>query len=115
MLANNTNVYFYNQITDMRKSIDTLSILVASELERNPSDGATYVFVNRSRDKVKILYWDRNGFVLYYKRLEKSRYKLPPVNGDVYKIEMQQLQWILSGLDFTKITGLPRLNYSEFI
>lgn len=64
-------VYLYAGTVDMRKSINGLSALVEQELELNPMIDALFAFCNRNRDKVKLLYWERNGFVLWYKRLEK--------------------------------------------
>ena len=107
-------VYLACEHVDMRKSIDGLSLLVSSHFIKNPADGALYVFCNRGRNKIKILYWDINGFCLWYKRLEKSRFCLPVHDGDVCILESRQLEWLLAGLDITKIKGHPRLTYSEF-
>ena len=107
-------VYLANFAVDMRKSIDGLSLLVSGHLQQNPTNGAWYVFCNRYRNKIKILYWDRNGFCLWYKRLERERFKLPKLNGEVYTLEPHQLEWLLSGLDFTKLQGHQSLQYSAF-
>ena len=61
----------------MRKSIDGLSIIVAENLGLNPSDGSIHIFYNKKYDKLKMIYWDKNGFSLLYKRLEKERFKIP--------------------------------------
>ena len=114
MLPSNCKIYLANFVVDMRKAIDGLSILVESHLERSPADGSIYVFLNRQRNKVKLLYWDYNGFIIVYKRLEKGCFKLSKSNGQVYSLDGHQLQWLLSGLDFENLTGHPRLNYSEF-
>ena len=114
MWPSNQTVYLSNSATDMRKSINGLSILVSSHLKHNPCDGAIYVFLNRLRNKVKLLYWDRNGFVLFYKILEKGRFKLSKFNDEIYTLDSAQLQWLLSGLNFEKPEGHPRLNYTEF-
>ncbi len=114
MWPSDKKVYLASFAVDMRKSIDGLSILVSSHLEQNPTDGALYVFCNRNRNKIKILYWDRNGFCLWYKRLERQRFQLPKPNEGVYTLEAQQLEWLLSGLDFTRLQGHKRLSYSAF-
>ncbi len=85
--------------TDLRKSIDGLCLVVDGSLEQNPGCGTVYVFCNRARDKIKILYWDRNGFCLLYKRLEKGRFKFPPL-GENLVLELSELRWLLQGLDF---------------
>ena len=78
MDAFNLEILLYNLPTDMRKSINGLSILVHEELSENPGCiGKVYVFCNRSRDKIKLLYWDGNGFCLLYKRLDKGRFRIP--------------------------------------
>ncbi|MCX7123083.1 MAG: IS66 family insertion sequence element accessory protein TnpB [Gammaproteobacteria bacterium] len=114
MWPSDKKVYLASFAVDMRKSIDGLSILVSSHLEQNPTDGALYVFCNRSRNKIKILYWDRNGFCLWYKRLERQRFHLPKPTEGIYTLEAQQLEWLLSGLDFTCLQGHKRLSYSAF-
>lgn len=70
-------VYLCREPVDTRKSIDGLSVLVQEAMELNPFEAAVFVFCNRARDKVKILAWERNGFVLWYKRLESERFKWP--------------------------------------
>lgn len=114
MWPSTQSIYLANFAVDMRKSIDGLSILVSSHLDKNPCDGAVYVFLNRLRNKVKLLYWDRNGFVLFYKRLEKGRFKLSAFNDEIYHLDGVQLQWLLSGLNFEEMRGHPKLNYTEF-
>lgn len=109
----NNSIYLATFVVDMRKSIDGLSILVAEHFDRNPTDGSMYVFLNRQRDKLKLLYWDRNGFVVSYKRLEKGRFKLGDHEG-ICQLDTHQLQWLLSGLAFDKIRGHPQLSYQLF-
>jgi len=92
-------VYLALGHTDMRKSINGLSILVEQAMDLNPFSGDLFVFCNRLRNIVKILYWDRNGFCLWHKRLEKDRFKWPQFENDVVNIDQRQLQWLLSGLD----------------
>jgi len=93
------NVYVAVGSTDMRKSINGLSILVEQAMDLNPFSGDLFVFCNRLRTIVKILYWDRNGFCLWHKRLEKDRFKWPQSADEVIAIDQRQLQWLLSGLN----------------
>ena len=76
-----TKIFIYNQACDMRKSIDKLSQVVGEEFENNIMDGDIYLFMNKKRDKIKILYWEKNGFWLCYKRLEKELFKMPKIVG----------------------------------
>lgn len=62
---------------DMRKGFDGLSGLITAKLNRNPLDGSVYIFVNRRRDRIKLLVWDRTGLILFYKRLEKGTFEIP--------------------------------------
>jgi transposase len=70
-------IFLYKDAIDFRKSINGLVVVIEQELERSAFDPALYVFCNRPRDKLKILYWDNTGFALWYNRLEKARFKWP--------------------------------------
>src|ERR1700677_2286675 len=100
-------VYLACGATDLRKSIDGLAAVVQYSFELDPFGGAWFVFCNRDRDKLKILLWDHNGFWLYYRRLEKGRFKWPVAQSTpqpgVARAAMQvitrrQLSWLLEGL-----------------
>ena len=93
-------VYLALGSTDMRKAINGLSILVEQAMALNPFSGDLFVFCNRQRSIIKILYWDHNGFALWHKRLEKHRFKWPRTPREVITIEPRQLSWLLAGLDF---------------
>lgn len=84
--------------TDMRKSIDTLAILVAGQLDEDPLSGHLFGFCNRRRDTVKILYWDRNGFCLWHKRLERDRFCWPDNASEARLLSVRELRWLLDGL-----------------
>lgn len=96
--GNEIQVYLYAEPVDMRKSIDGLSSLVEREMDLSPSMEALFVFCNRSRDKVKMLCWERNGFIVWYKRLEKQRFRWPPP-GATITLSGQELNWLLDGFD----------------
>jgi len=89
--------------TDMRKSIDGLSILVSRHLQEDPFSGHLYVFCNRKRTILKLLYWDSNGFCLWHKRLEKHRFRWPQEAGDVKEIRSRELEWLITGLDINQV------------
>ncbi len=91
-------IYLATGVTDLRKSIDGLSALVSTVFELDPFSDRWFVFCNRKRDKLKILRWDINGFWLYYRRLEKGRFKWPKESGSALSISRRQLQWLLDGL-----------------
>jgi len=109
-------IYLYKQPVDFRKSINGLSAIVEAEMDRSPFSGAVFVFCNRQRDKVRALYWDKTGFCLWYKRLEKNKFKWPrKVKGDVLNLSAQQWQWLLEGLDITLMKGHQPLHFSATI
>ncbi len=101
--------------TDMRKAIDSLSILVEAGLRLDPFSGHLFVFCNRGRTILKILYWDRNGFCLWQKRLEKHRFDWPQNRDEVMEIGARELSFILEGLDISSIHPHGSLKYSTVI
>ena len=105
MVTDSARVFVAVGHTDMRKSINGLSILVEQAMALNPFSGDLFVFCNRLRSIIKILYWDRNGFCLWHKRLEKHRFKWPQSANEVVNIDQRQLQWLLSGLDIADAHG----------
>ncbi len=102
-------VYLAPGTTDMRKSINGLSMLVAEQFELDPFSGHLFCFCNRRRDIVKILLWDRNGFCLYHKRLEKDRFQWPQSELEVMSISGQSLFWLLDGLSIEQVDAHERL------
>ena len=102
--AGTERVYLACGPTDMRKSIDGLAAIVQARFEMDPFNSNWYVFCNKGRDKLKILRWDNNGFWLYYRRLEKGRFKWPATvsslsaNSNLCGVSRRQLQWLLDGL-----------------
>lgn len=114
MLFSNQNLKIHLALgsTDMRKSIDGLSILVSEVLELDPFSGHLFVFCNRKQNNVKILYWDRNGFCLWHKRLEKDYFKWPTSKNEVIAINGQELSWLLDGLSIHQKKAHKQLNYS---
>jgi len=82
--------YLYGKATDMRNSFDGLSGIVRNELDRNPLNGDVFIFLNLRRNLIKILHWERGGFALYYKRLEKGTIEIPELNSGSKSI---QISW----------------------
>lgn len=107
-------IFYCSKAIDFRKSIDGLVGIVQCELLVNPSDGI-YVFHNRHKDKLKILAWHGNGFVLLYKRIEAGKFT-PPNDQDAVSVTLneKQLSWLLAGLDFEKMTHWNALEYDEY-
>lgn len=96
-------VYLHKAPVDFRKSINGLAAIVEQQLELPLFDGGVFVFCNKSKDKLKVLYWDKTGFALWYKRLEKDKFKWPDKSTEpVLTVSSEQWQWLLSGLSIIK-------------
>ena len=95
-----TNVYLCREPVDFRKAINGLSVLVEQELGLNPFDSTLHVFINRQHTKIKILYWHRNGFCLWLKRLESEKFAWPSnTESATQTITIQEFEWLLEGFD----------------
>jgi transposase len=112
-LAANLRVYIATGSTDMRKAINGLSILVESRMKLDPFSGQVFVFSNKRRNMIKILYWDQNGFCLWQKRLERERFRWPKRAEEVIKISPRELRWLLDGLELVQSGAHRQLQYSS--
>ena len=114
--ADDVAVYLCRQSVDFRKSINGLSVLVEQELERDPFTQALFVFCNRKRDKIKILYFEGSGFVLWYKRLERDRFAWLRSSGDpIESYSGRELNWLLDGVDIFSMRPHARLAYESVL
>jgi len=95
-------VYLCTEPVDFRKQINGLAELVEGELALDPLSAMLFAFTNRRRDRCKILYWERNGFVLWQKRLERDRFHWPRGEGATVVLSGQQLNWLLDGFDLAR-------------
>lgn len=94
-----TKVFLALGATDMRKAINGLSIIVSEQMRLDIFSGHLFVFCNRKRTILKILYWNTNGFCLWQKRLEKDRFKWPETTKQVMGITSRELSWLIAGLN----------------
>ena len=107
-----TKILFYTAPTDMRKSHCGLSGLVRNELGGDPTDGTLFLFLNRRRDRIKALYWDRDGLALWYKRLERGTFEMFRTQPDTKAIQIDatDLALLLSGISFESAKRRPRFS-----
>ena len=107
-------VYLCREPVDMRKQIDGLALLVQEAMALNPFDQALFVFGNRQRDKVKLLFWERKGFVVWYKRLERERFKWPThLKDETVTLTGQELNWLLDGYNLKAMQPHKALNFQR--
>lgn len=109
-LPPSTRVYVATAATDMRRSFDGLMGLVRDFLGGDPLSGHLFVFRNRAADRLKVLWWDRDGLAIFYKRLEEGTFTFPAATGDVSQVEMTaaDLQLVLQGIDPTRVKRAKR-------
>jgi len=114
-LSAHTRVYLAKAATDMRKSFRGLLTLTECVLGQQPASGHLFVFVNRRRDLMKILYWDSSGYCIWYKRLERGRFQLPATSAGVeatgLELSTAQLSLILQGIDLTSARQRLRFHH----
>jgi transposase len=115
LAPSNTKVFLAVGNTDMRKAINGLSILVEDKMDLDPFSGHLFAFCNRRRNMIKIVYWDRNGFCLWHKRLEKHRFQWPESREQILELDHRQLSWLLDGLEIRQSRAHSRLSYSTVI
>jgi len=109
-LSAENRFHLFSKPTDMRKSFDGLSGLVQNKLGRDPSGGDVFIFINKRRDKIKLLHWQGASFVLYYKRLEKGTFELPRYDSAAGSISLDyaKLVMIIDGLSIQNIQKRKR-------
>lgn len=108
-------IYLCTVPTDMRKGFDTLAALVRESLQYDPLSGHLFLFVGRDRDRLKILYWDADGFAVWYKRLEEGTFRLPAAQNAGASVELKasELAMLLAGIDLTSIKRRRRFALSR--
>jgi transposase len=89
--------------TDLRKSFDTLAEVVRQQFQLDPLSGQLFVFTNKRADRIKLLYWDEDGFVILYKRLEAGTFRLPKAEGGRVQVRAADLQMLLDGVDLESV------------
>ena len=102
-LPSNVRVFLCTRPTDMRKSFDGLMGQVSEVFQNDPLSGHLFLFVNRRRDKMKVLFWDEDGLCIWYKRLEAGTWQLPAVEASGVELDRDQLAMILRGIDLTTV------------
>ena len=106
-----THVYLYRNPIDFRKSFRGIAAIVELELGHNPFEGHLCAFTNRQRNKIKCLFWEDNGFVLYYKSLAEEKFKWPRPGETLLTLTGEQMNWLLDGYDISTMKPHKKLHY----
>jgi transposase len=114
-IATGTRIFVAHGATDMRKGFDGLQGLVSGVLAQDPLSGHLFLFVNRRRDKLKILYWDGNGLAIWYRRLEQGTFQMPQVAPDQKSAEIrsEELTMLLHGIDYSNVQRRKRYSLAS--
>jgi transposase len=102
-LPSSVRIWLASQPTDLRKSFDSLAELVRQQLQNDPLSGQLFVFRNKRADRVKLLYWDEDGFVILYKRLEVGTFRFPATQDHGVQVRAADLQMLLDGIDLDSV------------
>ena len=106
-----SRIYLYRDPVDFRKQATGLAAIVEQDIGHSVFDGGLYAFTNRQRNKIKCLYWEDNGFVLYYKSLAEEKFRWPEPGDDVLLLSGQQINWLLDGYDISLLRAHRKLQY----
>lgn len=107
------SIWIANKAVDFRKSINGLCEIVISQFKMDIREGI-YIFYNRAKDKLKLLAWHGNGFILIYKRLEQGKFTTMISEQGQIALDEKQFSWLLAGLDWVKMSSWKELVYSDF-
>lgn len=109
------HVYLACGYTDLRRGIDGLAVIVRQSFRLDPFSSSLFLFCGRRCDRIKALYWESDGFVLLYKRLERGRFQWPRTENEVKDLTSQQFRWLMEGLEITQPKAIkPRKNNGIF-
>ena len=106
LIPNDAKIYLYTEVTDMRKSIDTLCVLISDILKMNPAEGHLFLFKNRKGDKIKALYYETNCFTLWYRRLEKGKFVFPKNAEGAIEMTPEHFSWILASDKYSRLDAM---------
>jgi transposase len=114
-IASQTRIFIALHATDMRKGFDGLSGLVSDTLKQDPLSGALFLFVNRRRDRMKVLYWDGDGLAIWYRRLEQGTFQIPSSNDQLNAIEIRsdEFTMLLRGIDLSSVKRRKRFQLAS--
>jgi transposase len=114
LITDDMKIYFYTQPVDMRKSIDTLCVLIAENLKMNPTDGSLFLFRGKSGNKLKALYYEINCFTLWYRRLEKGRFVFARDAQGHIEMSREHFNWLLASDKYSRLDTMRPSEIEKF-
>ncbi|MEQ8197630.1 MAG: IS66 family insertion sequence element accessory protein TnpB [Clostridiaceae bacterium] len=114
-ISNVEKIYIAIGYTDMRKSIDGLAGIIQQNFQLNPFQNSLFLFCGRKRDRMKALYWEGDGFVLMYKRLESGCFQWPKSVDEVRCITQQEFRWLMEGLSLNQPKAVKKIDVKTVI
>ena len=114
LIPEEIKIFFYTQAIDMRKSIDTLCVLVSETLKMNPTEGHLFLFRNRTGNKIKALYYEINCFTLWYRRLEKGKFVFPRNAEGTIEMTQEHFHWLLASDKFSRLDAMKPNEYANY-
>lgn len=108
-------IFLYRHFVDMRKQINGLAAIVEQEMKLSPFSEALFVFTGKNRKLIRAVYWDKTGFAMWSKRLEKARYFWPRSGEQVISLTATNFSWLLDGMDLSKIKIHETLKPTAFL
>ncbi len=114
-LSRAEQIYIACGYTDMRKSIDGLAAIIQQNMKLDPFQNSVFLFCGKRRDRMKALYWEGDGFVLLYKRLECSSFQWPRNEEAVRSLTFQEFRWLLEGLSVDQPKAVKKIMLSTFL
>ncbi|HSW69294.1 MAG TPA: IS66 family insertion sequence element accessory protein TnpB [Gammaproteobacteria bacterium] len=114
LMPNDIKIYFYTQPVDMRKSIDTLCVLVSEVLKMNPTEGYLFLFRSKSGNKLKALHYETNCFTLWYRRLEKGKFVFQKNSHDCIEMSQEHFKWLLASDKYSRREAFEGQNIAHF-
>tara|TARA_B100001964_G_scaffold240882_1_gene311863 strand:- start:1716 stop:2066 length:351 start_codon:yes stop_codon:yes gene_type:complete len=104
LIPENAKIYLYAGVTDMRKSINTLAIMVSDVLEMSPSSGHLFLFRSRGKDKLKALYYQHGSYTLWYRRLDEGKFVFPRNKSGKIALTFEHFKWLLESNKYTEMS-----------
>jgi len=112
-ITGNARIFLYRGVADMRRSFNGLSAMAQQVLDEDPLSGAFFVFCNRRRNQLKVLYWDGDGFAIWYKRLEQGTFRIPAGEAGKMRLNVADLSMLLQGIVPLRIQPRFKLNNND--